>query len=96
MAQPVQMHQKKTRWQLADDNFREQIGVLMARMQTTRRARVADEAGINRQTFYKKYNSPRTLIVWEVRLLTILFEKYGLKFDAGFLTGGEEDAAVAH
>lgn len=82
---------KKSRWQLADDNFREQIDLLMVRMRTKNKADVADAAGIKRNSFYNRYEHPRTLRVFEVRLLMIVFEKYGLRFDP---TMGEGAAAA--
>lgn len=82
---------KKSRWQLADDNFREQIDLLMVRMHTKNKADVADAAGIKRNSFYNRYEHPRTLRVFEVRLLMIVFEKYGLRFDP---TMGEGAAAA--
>lgn len=81
---------KKSRWQLADDNFRQQIDLLMVKMRTKNKADVADEAGIKRNSFYNRYEHPRTLRVFEVRLLMIVFEKYGLRFDP---TMGEGAAA---
>ena len=81
----------KTRWQKADDNFREQIDLLMVKMRTKNKALVADEAGIKRNSFYERYLHPRTLRLCEQRLLMILFEKYGLRFD---VTLGEGAAAV--
>lgn len=72
---------KKSRWQLADENFREQIDLLMVKMRTRNKADVADEAGLRRSSFYSRYDHPRTLRISELRLLMILFEKYGLKFD---------------
>lgn len=82
---------KKSRWQLADDNFREQIGLLMVKMHTKNKADVADAAGIKRNSFYNRYEHPRTLRLFEMRLLSILFEKYDLKFDP---TMGEGAAAA--
>ncbi|MBE5798358.1 MAG: hypothetical protein E7321_00195 [Clostridiales bacterium] len=82
---------KKSRWQLADDNFREQIDLLMVRMHTKNKADVADAAGIKRNSFYNRYEHPRTLRVFEMRLLSILFEKHGMVFDQ---TMGEGAAAA--
>jgi len=81
----------KTRWQKADDNFREQIDLLMVKMRTKNKAVVADEAGIKRNSFYERYAHPRTLRIGEQRRLIALFEAYGLRFDP---TLGEEAAAV--
>lgn len=80
---------KKTRWQLADENFREQIDLLMVRMRTKNKADVADEAGISRSNFYARYAHPRTLRLFEVRLLMMLFEKHGLRFDPTLGEGTE-------
>ena len=81
----------KTRWQKADDNFREQIDLLMVKMRTKNKAVVADQAGIKRNSFYERYAHPRTLRLGEQRLLIALFEQYGLKFD---MTLGEGAVAV--
>ena len=80
----------KTRWQKADENFREQIDLLMVKMRTNNKAFVADQAGIKRNSFYERYNHPRTLRMGEQRMLIALFESYGLKFDP---TLGEGAAA---
>ena len=82
----IQIVAPKTRWQLADDNFRKQIDMLMAVMGTKNKARVAEEAGIERCTFYNRYRRPGTLTKCEERMLASLFERNGLHYD---MTQGE-------
>lgn len=71
----------KGRWQVADDNFRSQIDLLMVRMRTRDKARVAQEAGIQRNTFYNRYNHPSGLLKREERMLASLFERYDMRYD---------------
>lgn len=75
------MAQGKTIWQLADENFRKQIDTLMVAMRTDDKKDIAREIGISGSTFYMRYEHPRTMRVGEMRMLSILFEKHGLKFD---------------
>lgn len=67
-----------------DINLRQQIDVLMAHMRTRDKAKVADEAGITRSRFYDCYNHPCKFRMMDMRLLAIVFERYGLTLDMTF------------
>lgn len=74
----------ENRWTQMDVNIQQQIDVLMSRMRTRDKTKVADEAGIKRTRFYDCYNSPGKFRLVDIRRLTILFERYGLKLDTTF------------
>lgn len=82
------MAEPKTRWQMADDNFRRQIDLLMLNMRTNDKRRVADEAGISHNIFYARYRRPSTLIKREERMLDSLFSRYGMRYDPTMGEGG--------
>jgi len=75
------------RWTQMDVNIQQQIDLLMSRMRTKDKKMVADEAGITRSRFYDCYNSPSKFRLVDIRRLTILFERYGLKLDTTFGEG---------
>lgn len=74
----------ENKWTKMDVNCRLQIDTLMAHMHTRDKAKVADEAGITRSRFYDCYNHPCKFRVMDIRMLSILFERYGLTLDMTF------------
>lgn len=78
------------KWRSADENFRQQIRQLMARMGVRNLNTVADEAGIKPSTFRNRFDAPSSLLKREERMLSVLFERYGMAYDA---TLGEGESA---
>ena len=72
------------RWTRMDINIQKQIDLLMSTMRTRDKAKVADEAGITRSRFYDCYNHPCKFRMMDMRLLAIVFERYGLTLDLTF------------
>ena len=72
------------RWTRMDVNIQKQIDLLMSTMRTRDKAKVADEAGITRSRFYDCYNHPCKFRMMDMRLLAIVFERYGLTLDLTF------------
>lgn len=70
-----------SKWRSADENFRQQIRQLMARMGVRNLNKVADEAGIKPSTFRNRYEHPSGLLKREERMLSMLFEQYGMTYD---------------
>lgn len=70
----------KGRWNVADDNFRQQIDVFMAKTKMTREE-IADYCGVCHATFNNYYNHPSLIRKRVERYLVILFEKHDMNYD---------------
>jgi hypothetical protein len=79
------MAKGKSRWQLADENFRRQFDHFLAESGLKRKD-VENELGISPPTLKRYYDSPSTMTRYRERQLVQLFERYGVRYD---LTLGE-------
>ena len=70
----------KGRWSIADDNFREQLDLFMVKTRM-KREEIAAECEVCHATLNNYYKSPSTMPKKVERRLTMLFEKYGLRYD---------------
>ena len=71
----------ENRWARADLSIQMQIDHLMSVMRTRNKDRVAEEAGIKPGKFRYCYECPSKFRMLDLRLLMILFERYGLTLD---------------
>lgn len=78
----------KSVWQQADDNFCKQISMLKAVSGISNMMELSAKAGLKRQRLNKLVDQPRLMRISEMRLLIILFRRYGLEFDVMGVTGG--------
>ena len=69
-----------SRWIRADENFRQQIDVFMAKSQM-KREEIADFCGVCHATFNNYYNHPSTMKKRVERFLSMLFESHGMRYD---------------
>lgn len=74
------MADRKSRWLIADDNFRRQIDLFMAVSKMTRED-IASECGVCHATFNNYYNFPSTMRKRTERHLMRVFEEHGMKYD---------------
>lgn len=74
------MAKGKSRWQLADDNFRKQVGHLMVEAKLSKQD-VANELGISQPTWRRYLESPSTMKKVVERKLAMLFERHGMRYD---------------
>ena len=74
------MAAKKTRWQLADDNFRKQFDHFLVESRLKRQD-IEREMGISPPTLKRYYDSPSTMTRRRERQLIQIFERYGVKYD---------------
>lgn len=74
------MADRKSRWMIADDNFRRQIDLFMVNSRMTRED-IASECGVCHATFNNYYNHPSTMKKRVERHLATLFEAHGMKYD---------------
>ena len=69
------------KWRRQDENFRRQIDSLMIQMETGDKRRVAAEAGMNYNTFYRRYAHPGTMKKREERQIASVFARYGVPYN---------------
>lgn len=78
------------RWQKADENFRKQIERFKAESGLNVRQIAEQCGGLTRTTMYQYIAHPSFMPKRTERYLTMLFEKYGMRYDP---TMGEGEAA---
>lgn len=82
------MATQKTTWQEADDSFRKQVRMLQAKAGIPNLRILAEKAGLKQQRMYTLVDQPRMMRVGEIRLLMILFRKYGMELNVPDAIGG--------
>lgn len=70
------------RWTRMDTKIQMQIDALMSAMRVKNLGKIADEADIGRSRFYDCYKYPSKFRLIDLRKLSLLSERYGLKFEA--------------
>lgn len=76
----TQAQRDAERWKRADDNFRGQIGALLA-VSRLKKSELAGLLDISQSTMRTRWNHPDTLIKSEERRLIGIFARYGLMYD---------------
>lgn len=71
----------KSRWMIADDNFRSQIDHLMGVMRTKDKRKVAEEAGLSEYKMYAYYETPSRLTKLAERQIESVFQRYGIPYN---------------
>lgn len=74
------MADRKTRWQKADENFRFQVKVLMAKSGLSV-SKIGSRCNVSHTTMYHYMNCPAEMPKRIERYLTLLFEEHGLRYD---------------
>ena len=84
------------RWREGDNSFRRQVDTLKATSGIHNLMILSSEAGLKRQRLNKLVEQPNLMRVSEIRLLMILFRKYGMELDVVSAMGGARNAAVVY
>ena len=84
------------RWREGDNSFRRQVNTLKAVSGISNLMILSSEAGLKRQRLNKLVEQPNLMRVSEMRLLMILFRKYGMELDVVAAMGGARNAAVVY
>jgi hypothetical protein len=76
------------RWREGDNSFRRQVDTLKAASGIHNLMILSSKAGLSRQRLNTLVNQPNLMRVSEIRLLMILFRKYGMELDVVAALGG--------